>query len=170
MAEAQAAKPAGKQAAAPKKGHGKAKFFGAVILLGLAMPFMLGSVILLLAGLVPTYIAYMTDDDPEKTGATSVCAMNLAGIFPFLMDLWAKGQTPANAFYILKEPNNWLVILGAAAVGQLIIYAIPQAIATMSLTHADGRIKTLRKNLDLLKESWGPEVATTRPVEQIVEE
>jgi len=162
------AKP--KQAAPKKKGHGKAKFFGVVILLGLAMPFMLGSVLLLLAALIPTYVAYMTDNCPEKTGATSVCAMNLAGAFPFLMDLWMKGQTPANALHILSDSSSWLVILGAAAVGQLIIYAVPQAIATMSLTHAEGRIKTLRKNLELLKDSWGPEVGTTKPVEQIVGE
>jgi hypothetical protein len=47
---------------------------------------------------------------------------------------------------------------------------VPQAIATMSLTHAEGRIKTLRKNLDFLKDAWGPEVGTTKPVEQIAED
>lgn len=139
-------------------------------MIAVAMPFMLASVMLLIAGLVPTYVAYATDDDPDKTGATCVCAMNLAGIFPFLMDLWIKGQTPNNALLILSDANSWLVILGASAIGQLIIYAVPQAIATMSLTHAEGRIKTLRKNLDFLKDAWGPEVGTTKPVEQIAED
>ncbi|MFA4994940.1 MAG: hypothetical protein WC521_06520 [Bdellovibrionales bacterium] len=167
MADAKAKKqPAGK----PKKGGGKFKFILGAIMIAVAMPFMLASVMLLIAGLVPTYVAYATDDDPDKTGATCVCAMNLAGIFPFLMDLWIKGQTPNNALLILSDANSWLVILGASAIGQLIIYAVPQAIATMSLTHAEGRIKTLRKNLDFLKDAWGPEVGTTKPVEQIAED
>jgi hypothetical protein len=157
-------KPAGK----PRKKGGKLKFILFMILAGAAMPFMLASILLVLAGLAPTYVAFATDDDPEKTGATSVCAMNLAGIFPFLIDLWIKGQTPGNALRILSDPNSWLIILGAAAVGQLIIYTVPQAIATLSLTHADGRAKALRKNLDMLKESWGPEVATTKPVSAII--
>ncbi len=154
----------------PRKKSGKAKFVSFLILIALAMPFMMASAILLIAGLVPTYVAYATDRDPEKSGAICVFAMNMAGITPFLLDLLGKGQAPANAFYILGDANNWLVILGAAAIGQLVIYAVPQAIASMSVGHADGRIKALRKNLDLLKESWGPDVATVRSLEQIKDE
>ena len=153
----------------PLKKKGKLKFISLLIFACMAMPFMLPTLLLLVAGLVPTYVAYGTDKDPEKTGAISVFAMNLAGIAPFLIDLWVKGQTLANALRILSDTNNWLVILGAAAIGQLVIYAVPQAIAAMSLGHAETRIKILRKNLDMLKESWGPEVATVKSVEQILQ-
>jgi hypothetical protein len=153
----------------PPKIKGKFKLILLLLAVGLAMPFMLGMVLLLLAGFIPTYVAFATDNDPEKSGAASVGAMNLAGIVPFLIDLWTKGQTPGNAFRILSEMNTWLVILGAAAIGQLIVYAVPQAIATLSQTHAEARIKALRKNLDMLKESWGPEVSTTKPVDKIMQ-
>lgn len=156
-----------KAAAKPKKKAGKLTITLMMLAFGIATPFMLPTVILLLAGLIPTYIAFATDDDPNKSGAISVCAMNLAGLTPFVIDLWAKGQTLAYTFHILGNMNDWLVILGAAAVGQLIVYALPQAIATLTLTHAESRIKHLKKNLDTLKDAWGPDVATAKPIDKI---
>jgi hypothetical protein len=160
--------PAVKSSPPPKK-PGKLRLFTVIIILMFATPFMMPTVTLLLCALFPTYIAFATDSDPQKSGAISVGAMNFAGIVPFIIDLWSKGQTMPNAFAILTNSNNWLVILGAAFIGQLIVYAIPQAIASLTLTHAESRVKGLRKNLDLLKESWGADVATTKPLDKINE-
>jgi hypothetical protein len=148
--------------AAKGKKKGKGKFIFLMLLACLAMPFMLPTILLVLAGFAPTYVAFWTDDDPEKSGATCVSAMNIAGLSPFVIDLWLKGQTTGNAVHMLTDPNTWFVILGASAVGQLVAYAVPQAVATLSLTNADSRIKGLRRNLELLKESWGQEVATVK--------
>ena len=154
---------------APKK-SGKFGMFFFLLLFGFAAPFILPTMVLLIAGLFPTYVAFFTDNDNQKSGAVSVGAMNLAGLVPFIIDLWSGGQTMTNAFHILGNANNWLVIMGAAAIGQLIVYAIPQASATMTLTHAEGRVKILKKNLELLKESWGPDVATNKPVDKMIPE
>ncbi|MDE2030213.1 MAG: hypothetical protein KGI97_06580 [Alphaproteobacteria bacterium] len=168
MAEAKkAAKGTGGK---PKKKGGKAKTILIMVALGIATPFMLPTVVLLLIGMIPTYIAFATDDDPQKSGAVSVGAMNFAGVVPFIIQLWQQGQTIPDAFRILATANDWLIILGAAGIGQLVVYAVPQAIATLTLTHAETRIKHLKKNLETLKEFWGPEVATTKPIDQIVQD
>ena len=163
--------PAGSKAspAPAKKSGGKLGFVTMCVLMGLAAPFMLPTVVLILIGLIPTYVALATDNDPQKSGAVSVGAMNFAGILPFILDLWKKGQTLPNAFHVLGEPNTWLIILGASAIGQLVVYAIPQAIATLTLTSAETRVKLLKKNLEALKEAWGPEVATTKPLDKIIQ-
>jgi hypothetical protein len=153
-----------------KKSGGRLGFFTVLIIVGFATPFMIPSVFLVVAGLLPTYVALATDNDPQKSGAVSVGALNFAGIVPFIIDLWSKGQTMANALHILGESNTWLVILGAAAIGQLIVYAVPQAIATLTLTTAESRVKALRKNLDTLRDSWGPEVSTTKPIDKIMQD
>jgi len=152
-----------------KKSGGKLGMFTGLIIMGLAVPFMMPTVFLVLLGLIPTYVAFATDNDPQKSGAVSVGAMNFAGILPFIIELWSKGQTMGNAIQIVGKANNWLIILGASAIGQMIVYAIPQALATLTLTQAESRAKSLRKNLDTLKESWGPEVATTKPIDKILE-
>jgi len=162
MADAKPAKPEKK-----KSGGGKLQKLTFMVIFAIVIPFIFPTFILVLAGFIPTYVALMTDNDPEKSGATSVGAMNAAGVTPFIIDLWEKGQTLPNALQILTSTNAWLVILGAAAIGQLIVYAIPQAIATLTVAQSELRVKGLRKNLDTLKESWGPEVATTKPVDSI---
>ena len=165
MAKTEAKAAAGKT----KKKSGKLGVFTVIVLLCFATPFIMPTVMLLLVGLIPTYVALSTDSDPQKSGAVSVGAMNFAGVVPFIIDLWTKGQTMGNALHILGDANSWVIILGASAVGQLIVYAIPQAIATLTLAQSELRVKTLRKNLELLKESWGPEVSTTKPVDLIVQ-
>jgi hypothetical protein len=152
-----------------KPKSGKFGFLTIIIIIAFATPFMMPTLVLLIAGLIPTYVAFATDNDPQKSGAVSVCAMNFAGIVPFIIDLWSKGQTMPNAFHILGDSNSWLIILGASAIGQLVVYAIPQALATLTLTHAESRAKALRKNLDALKESWGPDVATMKPLDKIIQ-
>ena len=166
MAKEENPKPVAK---GQKKSGGKLKLILLMAFACIAAPFMMPTVLLVLAGFIPTYIAFMTDDDPQKSGATSVCAMNCAGLTPFIIDLWEKGQTMPNAIHVLGEANSWLVILGASAIGQLIVYTIPPAIASLTLTHAETRVKNLSKNLDMLKESWGPEVATTKSIDKIVQ-
>lgn len=156
--------------AKPPKKAGKAGGFLIAFALCAAMPFVMPSVVLVLIAMIPTYVAFFTDNDPQKSGAVSVGVMNFAGIIPFLIDLWKKGQTLANAFQVIGSANSWLIILGAAAIGQMIVYAIPQAIATLTLTQAESRLKALRKNLDMLKEFWGPEVATTKPLDKIIQD
>jgi hypothetical protein len=94
--------------------------------------------------------------------------MNFAGVVPFILDLWMKGQTVANVISILRDPSTWLVMLGAAGIGHLIVYAVPQATATLTLIRMEARLKILKKNLETLRESWGPEVGTTKSLDAIL--
>lgn len=157
-----AASPEGK-----KKKGGKLGLILFFILFSLSAPFLMPTLTLLLVGLLPTFVALLTDNDPHKSATASIGAMNLAGLTPFLIDLWVKGQTMGNTFAILHDPSNWLIILGAAGVGQLIVFAVPQAMTSLTIVRAEGRLKLLKHNLEQLKASWGPDVATTKPLEKI---
>ena len=161
-----AAKSADGKAQKPKK-RSRLGFYTTLLVAVIAAPFMFPTVVLILAGLIPTFVAFFVDKDREHSSATAIGAMNCAGLTPFVIDLWLKGQTMANAFIILSDPSNWVVILGAAAIGQLIVSVVPQALATLTLAHSELRIKTLKNNLETLKNSWGPDVGTTKPLEQL---
>jgi hypothetical protein len=151
----------------PKK-RGKLGFYTTLLIMMVAAPFMFPTVVLLMAGLIPTIVAFCVDKDREHSSATAIGAMNCAGLTPFVVDLWVKGQTMGNAFHILTEPGNWLIILGSAAIGQMIVSVVPQAMATLTLAHSEMRVKNLKNNLELLKKSWGPDVGTTKPVDQVI--
>jgi hypothetical protein len=151
----------------PKKGGGKLGFYTAMIVAGFAAPFMFPTIILVLAGMLPTLVAFFVDKDREHSSATAIGALNCAGITPFVIDLWIKGQSMSAVFQILSDPSSWLIILGAAAIGQVIVSVVPQAMATVTFAHSELRIKTLKHNLELLKNSWGPDVGTTKPIEKL---
>jgi hypothetical protein len=162
-----------KAAAAPAaKGDKKAAKGGAASLIlgmalfGAATPFIFPS-LLFLVGMLPTLVALFTETDRQRSSTIAIGAMNAAGILPFLIELWQKGQTLENAFNILSQSETWIVMLGAAALGQLIVFAIPQAIASLALARAESRITLLKHNLGRLKEVWGPDVATTKSLERI---
>ncbi|MER2519541.1 MAG: hypothetical protein ABTQ34_02505 [Bdellovibrionales bacterium] len=157
-------KSSGSKAAQKPKGAGIYILPG--ILVGGSLFFVFPTFVLMAIGLIPTLVAIFTDTDREKYSATAVGAMNVAGLTPFVVELWTKGQTLGHVFEILKDANNWLVILGSAAIGQLLLFVVPQITASMTSAHYDIRLKTLKANLEELKNTWGPDVATTKPLER----
>lgn len=162
------AKASGKKSGAKPAGAGIYVLPG--ILVGASLFFVFPTFVLMAIGLIPTLVAIFTDTDKEKYSATAVGAMNVAGLTPFVVELWTKGQTLGHVFDILKDANNWVVILGAAALGQLLLFVVPQMTASMTSAQYETRLKTLKANLEELKSTWGPDVATTKPLDRMNED
>jgi hypothetical protein len=154
-----------KTVAAPAKvksrGNGKFKAILILIAFCAAAPFCLPTLLICL-GLLPALVALITDTDPEKNTAATIGFMNFAGVSPFLIDLWLKGQTWEAAFAILREPTNWMVMLGSAAIGHLILYAVPPVVMLFTMTKMDLRLKKLRDAQEELKAIWGADVANPK--------
>jgi hypothetical protein len=164
-------KPAAEKKAAPAKSTAKkGGTFGLILLMtafGAATPLILPS-LFLLVGMIPTLVILFTDTDRNQSSTVTVGAMNAAGVAPFIIELWQKGQTMDHAIQILLNPNTWLVMLGAAALGKVILIVVPQAIASVTLAQAESRLALLKSNLETLKRVWGPDVANSKPIESIV--
>jgi hypothetical protein len=172
MAEEKKEEPA--KAAAPaadkkagKKGGGAFVMILCGLVFGASVWFIYPSLLLLL-GMIPTLVAIFTiNDEKQGSAITAIGVMNAAGVSPFLVELWQKGQTIGNALDIIRAPESWVVMFGAAAVGQLILFAVPQAIAFATVANAEARIKLLKDNLERLKVVWGPDVATTKSLDKV---
>ncbi|MFV3077522.1 hypothetical protein [Niveispirillum fermenti] len=133
----------------------------ALLLLLLLMPaglMMMPTSVLLLAGLAPTIVAYMIDRDPEKSAALTVGAMNLCGIAPFAVQLWQQGHEMGVTLRLLAEPGTWLVMFGAAAIGWLMYFFIPQIVAAIVTLRAQSRIRELEERRSVLVADWGTDV------------
>ncbi|MGE3623845.1 MAG: hypothetical protein AB7H77_08250 [Bdellovibrionales bacterium] len=152
--------------AAGKKGGGIG-FILLMIVIGALVPFIYPS-LFLFVGMLPTAVAMFTVNDKQGAWITAIGALNAAGITPFIIELWQKGQTMDNALRIMGTSETWLIMFGAAGVGQLILFAVPQAITSLTLARAEARIQLLKSHLDILKAAWGPDVATTKPLEKVI--
>lgn len=164
---ADAKKDNAKKAAPKKGGKGKLGFLLAAILGGGSLLFIMPTFVMVAVGMVPTLVALLTDDDKEHSSAIAIGSLNFVGILPFVIDLWIKGQSIATTFAILTQGTTWLVILGAAAVGKLIIFVVPQVTASFTLINAEHRLKLLKENLNSLQAAWGPDVGTTKPLNSL---
>ena len=160
-------------AQAQKAGQGKngktkkggVKLLPLLVLL-LVLPFMMPTVLVMM-GLLPTLIAMISDDDPEKSTAISIGAMNLAGVVPFIAELWQNNQTMGAAIAIVSQSRVWLIMLGSAAIGKLLMYIIPPMMVSLATAQAEFRLAKLKESLIQLKEIWGPEVATNTSLEHV---
>lgn len=165
MSEAKKAEPAkGKPA---KKGGGGFKVILFMTLLGCLAPFGLPTLVVCI-GFLPTLVALFTETDGRGSGVAAVGYMNLAGVLPFLVDLWQKGQTMEAAMGMMRNPSTWVVMLGAAGVGHLILYAVPPAVVSYVYNRQEARLRTLREAMKELENIWGPEVATATPVDEVL--
>lgn len=113
---------------------------------------------LVLAGMTPTFVAMFVDRDPEKSAALTVGAMNLCGVAPYIVRLWQHGHTLAFSFQMLATPSTWLVMFGAAAIGWMMYFFIPQIVTAIIALRSQSKIKELEEKRALLIADWGTDI------------
>lgn len=123
--------------------------------------------VVLVLGMLPTVAAYIWDRSKEKLTALTVGAMNLAGCFPFILEVWFDGPNDMYAaFGKFEEIRTWIVIYMAAAIGWLIDWAMTGIIATIMYQKGQARMEEIKKIQKKLIERWGPEVTGTIPLDE----
>ena len=138
---------------------------GAILVLLTA--FSLPSLIVLTVGLLPTGVAFIVDRSDQKTGTFCVGGMNLCGVVPYVMKLWAGKHTTSAATEIISDVLSLLVMYAAAGFGWIIFLAIPPVVATFLSVIAQSRVKALRASQQEIVNEWGPEVASVNGTDLI---
>ena len=85
-------------------------WLGAGVVLVLFMAFSLPSLIILTVGLLPTGVAFIIDRSDQKSGTFCVGGMNLSGVVPFIIKLWADKHTLVVAIEIVSDIFSLLII------------------------------------------------------------
>jgi|LNFM01.1.fsa_nt_gb hypothetical protein len=127
----------------------------------------LPSAILLCFGMLPTMCAFLIDRTPQRYATRCVGALNFAGCWPYLLNLWKDGHNMVAAMHTLVEPLAWLVIYGSAAAGWLCYLSFPAVAWALMDVFAGRRIAHLRKEQRKLIEDWGDDVAKA-PIQSLL--
>jgi hypothetical protein len=119
---------------------------------------MLPTALVLVVGGLPSLVAFLVDRHRKHYLTRCVASMNLAGIVPYLLQIWAHHTTLA-AVQMLTNPMVWLVMYGGAAVGWVIYLSAP-SIAWVHVEFTGARrAKQLRARQKQLIDEWGNDVA-----------
>lgn len=149
------AKPA---EAKPRKNASGKLLWLMVVVMALAS-FALPTLLLLCAGLIPTFVAWIVDRHRDGYTPMAVGLLNLAGLLPSLLGLWMSGHTMGIAARIMSDPYTWLFAFGAAAVGWLLVLGLPKVVETAITFRNESEIGRLKNRQQALVAEWGPEVA-----------
>jgi hypothetical protein len=114
--------------------------------------------IVLFVGLLPTIVALIVDRTPRKCAVASVGGLNLAGVSPFLLDLWFKSPGMDYAVSLITNPFVLVTMYGAAAVGWLLFAGLPMLTLRISEITVGRRIRGLRDRQAALLAEWGEDV------------
>lgn len=144
--------------AAARRGRLARKVFVIVALMALAGVVVLPTTLVLLAGLVPTFAAFLSSREEGIYRGLTVGFVNLAGILPLLLTLWGNSHSVGQATYLLADPVNWLLMYGAAGIGWLVFYTVPPVVLALLRWRYQMEIRQHRKTQDELTKEWGKDV------------
>lgn len=129
-----------------------------LVLLGLSLV-ALPTVTIVVVGLLPAFTWLIVDMTPGRYGFRCIASMNVAGVVPFVFQLWMNGNDLPTAIAIVSQPLAWLVFMCAGASGWLIFYVVPGLVAALQKFNARQSIRELRGLQEELVEEWGASVA-----------
>lgn len=125
---------------------------GLVVLVFTTLP----AVIVILIGLLPSITIILTDSK-NMPKLTIVGCFNLAGVFICLMNIFTHFDI-TQAFSILGNIFNLIIMLGSAALGMIMYYELPNFFVMISKVSSQHRLKAIDAKLEKLTEDWGNEV------------
>ena len=149
--------------AAEKKRSSSSRFGLVLLALAIAAAGMLwlASTIVIVAGLIPTIVAYIYDRDPEKYAPMIVGSLNLCGVLPVLISLWQGGHTMEMVGQVLASPLNWLIMYTAAGAGWVLYFTVPPLLGAYLAARHEGEVKRHKDRMRELRVEWGNDIALT---------
>ena len=130
-----------------------------LLFLAVAAGLFLPTSIVLGAAMIPSLVALMVDQDPDKLGTITVAPINFCGALPTAMSLWSSNNTVPHALHLLSEPLAWLIMYGAAAIGWVLYFVIPPIISSFVVRRHQAEITRLTEHQEKLVAEWGADVA-----------
>jgi len=134
---------------------GMLALFAALILMLVSM----ASLVLVVFGMLPTFVAALVDRSAQRFAFISVLAMNLAGVFPYLLDLWMGANNMSVAIDSLTDVFSLFTMYGSAALGWVLFIVTPPVVTTGMTFIAQRRVAILRASQKKLLAEWGNSVA-----------
>ncbi|MHA1597425.1 MAG: acyl-CoA synthetase [Alphaproteobacteria bacterium] len=124
----------------------------------------LPTVLIIIFGLLPTFVAWVIDRTKGKPAAFCVGGINMCGVFPYLLQLWMGDNTMDAAITIMTDVFALAVMYGAAGFGWMIYQSLPTVVTTFLTAIAQHRVSTLRAEQRDLVEEWGKDVSTPQEI------
>lgn len=132
-----------------------------IVLLLFSMTILLRYAALLFAlGMLPAFVASYVDASQERYNYRIVFACNLAGVLPFILQLWQSGISAESVQDKLSDTNVWLTMYGAAGAGWVLVWVFPRLVHFIISAVQQGKVNLLKQKQKQILDEWGDDVQT----------
>lgn len=114
--------------------------------------------IFFVAAMLPTIFAIFFDRNLHKCLSATICSFNLIGVIPYLIFIWQSKSIDFAAKEILADVGTWMVIYGAAFIGQLLYASMPLLIVKLYSAKNQVQVGKFQKQHKEICDRWGIEV------------
>ena len=97
------------------------------------------------AAMLPTIFAIFFDKNSHRCLSATICSFNLIGVMPYLIRMWESSSVDYVAKQILADVGTWMIIYGAAFIGQLLYASMPLLIVKLYSTKINVKISKYEK-------------------------
>ena len=112
-----------------------------------------------LAGMLPSIVAFIVDRSSHGRIFKIVTLFNLAGVFPFLLDIvWLHNNNYTAMQSKMGDPTVWFIMFFSAGIGWCMVWATPYLVMGILKGVQQGRIMHLESIQRRLEKEWGPEI------------
>lgn len=128
------------------------------LLIAAAVVLLQQTIIMVVIGMLPAIVAYIVDDTRSRAWSKVVTACNMAGMLPFVVDLYfVSGNSTVAMQQQMSSLFMWMVVYGSAGIAWVLIWGMPKvALFFYRIFHAY-RIDEHKKALRKLRREWGME-------------
>ena len=115
--------------------------------------------LLLIIGMLPSIITYITDRSAGRPLFKTVLAFNFSGVFFFLMDLLSSTPLDTGAVKAtLQDGGTWVSIYSSAGLAYMVYYSAPYVAFISLRLFTQGNLMRLRTAQQRLLADWGPDI------------
>jgi hypothetical protein len=107
------------------------------------------------AAMLPTIFAIFFDRNSHRCLSATICSFNLIGVMPYLIRIWDSASVDYVSKQILADVGTWMVIYGAAFMGQLLYASMPLLIVKIYSAKMKVQISKYENKHKTLCENWG---------------
>jgi hypothetical protein len=111
-------------------------------------------------GMLPSWVAYFIDRSQGRYAFRCVAGINITGVAPYALGLWATDHTLWDAVDLLLDPISLSIMYGTAAIGWMLYLGMPPVVGTFLNVAAQRRIRELKDIQSDLISEWGNGVST----------
>ena len=107
------------------------------------------------AAMLPTVFAIFFDKNSHRCLSATICSFNLIGVMPYLIRMWESSSVDYIAKQILADVGTWMIIYGAAFIGQLLYISMPLLVVKLYSAKINIKIAKYEKKHKALYDQWG---------------